>query len=97
MHISRSLGLVAAALLSLASVMPARAQQVVLKVHHFLPSTSNAQVNMIQPWCDKIAKESSDRLKCQIYAAMQLGGTPPQLFDQARDGVADIVWTVPTY
>jgi len=28
---------------------------------------------------------------------MQLGGTPPQLFDQARDGVADIVWTVPTY
>ena len=28
---------------------------------------------------------------------MQLGGTPPQLFDQARDGVADIVWTLPTY
>ncbi len=28
---------------------------------------------------------------------MQLGGTPAQLFDQARDGVADIVWTLPTY
>jgi TRAP-type C4-dicarboxylate transport system substrate-binding protein len=28
---------------------------------------------------------------------MQLGGTPAQLFDQARDGVADIIWTVPTY
>jgi TRAP-type C4-dicarboxylate transport system substrate-binding protein len=28
---------------------------------------------------------------------MQLAGTPPQLFDQARDGVADIIWTVPTY
>jgi TRAP-type C4-dicarboxylate transport system substrate-binding protein len=26
---------------------------------------------------------------------MQLGGAPPQLFDQARDGVADIVWTLP--
>ena len=36
-------------------------------------------------------------MKCQIYPAMQLGGTPPQLFDQARDGVADIVWTLPTY
>ena len=69
----------------------------VLKVHHFLSSTSNAQVTMIQPWCDKINKESNDRLKCQIYPSMQLGGTPPQLFDQARDGVADIVWTVPTY
>ena len=24
---------------------------------------------------------------------MQLGGTPPQLIDQAIDGVADIIWT----
>jgi TRAP-type C4-dicarboxylate transport system substrate-binding protein len=51
----------------------------------------------LQPWCDKINKESKDRLKCQIYPAMQLGGTPPQLFDQVRDGVVDITWTVPTY
>ena len=28
---------------------------------------------------------------------MQLGGTPPQLLTQARDGVADIVWTLPGY
>ncbi len=26
---------------------------------------------------------------------MQPGGAPPQLYDQARDGVADIVWTLP--
>jgi TRAP-type C4-dicarboxylate transport system substrate-binding protein len=26
---------------------------------------------------------------------MQLGGAPPQLYDQARDGVVDIVWTLP--
>ena len=26
---------------------------------------------------------------------MQLGGTPPQLYDQAQDGVVDIVWTLP--
>ena len=69
----------------------------VLKVHHFLPGTSNVHVNLIQPWCDKIGKESGGKLKCQIYPAMQLGGTPPQLFDQAKDGVADIVWTIPTY
>jgi TRAP-type C4-dicarboxylate transport system substrate-binding protein len=75
----------------------AHAQQVLLRVHHFLPSTSSAHVKLIQPWCDKIAKESGDKLKCQIYPAMQLGGTPAQLFDQVRDGVADVVWTVPTY
>jgi TRAP-type C4-dicarboxylate transport system substrate-binding protein len=75
----------------------AMAQEITLKVHHFLPPGSNAHVNLIGPWCDKINKESNNRLKCQIYPAMQLGGTPPQLFDQAKDGVADIVWTLPTY
>ncbi len=75
----------------------AQAQQITLKVHHFLPSTSSSQVHLIGPWCEKINKASNDRLKCQIYPSMQLGGTPPQLFDQARDGVVDIIWTVPTY
>jgi TRAP-type C4-dicarboxylate transport system substrate-binding protein len=28
---------------------------------------------------------------------MQLGGSPAQLFDQARDGVADLAWTLPSY
>ncbi|MDK9702131.1 MAG: TRAP transporter substrate-binding protein [Sulfuritalea sp.] len=88
-------GLIAAA--ALAAAGTAMAQEVTLKVHHFLPPSSNAHANLIVPWCDKIAKESAGKLKCQIYPAMQLGGTPPQLFDQARDGVADIVWTLPTY
>uniref|UniRef100_UPI003341025B TRAP transporter substrate-binding protein n=1 Tax=Castellaniella defragrans TaxID=75697 RepID=UPI003341025B len=71
--------------------------KVVLKVAHFLPATANAQVRMIQPWCDKVARESNARIVCQIYPAMQLGGTPAQLFDQAKDGVADVVWTLQTY
>lgn len=89
--------LAAAAAFAAGTLAPAMAQQVVLKVHHFLPATSNVQKNIIEPWCDRVAKESADRLKCQIYPSMQLGGTPAQLFDQARDGVADIVWTLPTY
>lgn len=68
-----------------------------LRVHHFLPPASNAQVKLIEPWCEKISAESAGRLKCQIYPAMQLGGTPAQLFDQAKDGVADIVWALPGY
>jgi TRAP-type transport system periplasmic protein len=28
---------------------------------------------------------------------MQLGGSPPQLFNQAKDGIADVVWTVAGY
>jgi TRAP-type C4-dicarboxylate transport system substrate-binding protein len=75
----------------------AGAQEVTLKVHHFLPPPSNPHQNFMVPWCDKIARESGGKLKCQLYPAMQLGGTPPQLYDQAKDGVADIVWTLPGY
>ena len=75
----------------------ANAQEVVLKVEHFVGPNATAHVQLLGPWCDKIGKESGGKLKCQIYPAMQLGGTPPQLFDQARDGVVDVVWTIPTY
>jgi len=73
------------------------AQPVVLKVAHFLPPNANAHQKIIVPWCSKVERESAGELKCEIYPAMQLGGTPPQLLDQVRDGVADIVWSVPTY
>jgi TRAP-type C4-dicarboxylate transport system substrate-binding protein len=88
--------LLAATVLAI-SAGSALAQEVTLKVHHFLSPNATSQKLFLGPWCEKIAKESNNRLKCQIYPAMQLGGTPPQLFDQAKDGVADIVWTVPTY
>ncbi|MEO8485930.1 MAG: TRAP transporter substrate-binding protein [Betaproteobacteria bacterium] len=91
----RSRRLVAAAL-ALAA-LPALAQDVTLKVHHFWPPGAMPPSTLLVPWCDRIAKESSNRMKCQIYPAMQLGGTPPQLIDQAKDGVADIVWTLPGY
>jgi len=92
-----TLRLTAAALLGLAASAPLLAQEITLKVAHFLPPPSTAHAKLIVPWCDKIGKESGGKLKCQIYPAMQLGGTPPQLFDQAKDGVADLVWTLPGY
>ena len=73
------------------------AQEVTLKIHHFLPPRGTIQAQVFEPWCEKLGKESAGRIKCQIYPSMQLGGSPPQLFDQARDGVADIIWTIPTY
>lgn len=79
------------------AAVAASAQVVTLKVHHFLPAGSAAQTMFIKPWCDKIAAESGDKMKCQIYPSMQLGGTPPQLFDQVKDGVVDIIWVLPGY
>lgn len=73
------------------------AAQVVLKVHHFLPPGSTTHAKLLVPWCERIEREAAGRLKCQLYPSMQLGGTAPQLYDQVRDGVADIVWTLPGY
>ncbi len=81
----------------LTAAMVASADTVTLKVHHFLPAGSYAQTMFIKPWCDRIALDSGDRLKCQIYPSMQLGGTPPQLFDQVKDGIVDVIWTLPGY
>ena len=80
-----------------AVAIPAAAQEITLKVHHFWPPGAMPPSTLLVPWCDRIAKDSGNRLKCQIYPAMQLGGAPPQLIDQAKDGVADIVWTLPGY
>lgn len=87
-----------AALLALAIAATASAQApVTLKVHHFLPPGSTTHAKLLVPWCERIEREAAGRLKCQLYPSMQLGGTAPQLFDQARDGIADIVWTLPGY
>lgn len=94
---NRYLRHVLVAALLLAGVSASWGQQVLLKVAHFLPPGSTAHAKFITPWCDKVNQESAGQLKCQIYPAMQLGGTPPQLIDQVRDGIADIVWTLPGY
>jgi TRAP-type C4-dicarboxylate transport system substrate-binding protein len=75
----------------------AHAQEITLKVAHFLPTSSTTHAKFIVPWCERIQAQSKGRLRCQIFPSMQLGGTPPQLYDQARDGIADIVWTLPGY
>lgn len=75
----------------------ALAAEVVLKVAHFYPPAGIQQRKVLEPWCEKIKAASSGRMECQIYPSMQLGGTPSQLYQQAADGVADIVWTVPGY
>lgn len=71
--------------------------EVTLKVHHFLPPVANTHTKVIKPWADMIEKDSNGRIKVEIYPSMQLGGKPPQLLDQVRDGVVDVVWALPAY
>lgn len=68
---------------------------VTLKFHTFMAPMSNVWLNMHKAWMDKVEKDSGGRIKFEGYPAMQLGGTPVQLYDQAKDGVVDISWTLP--
>jgi TRAP-type C4-dicarboxylate transport system substrate-binding protein len=86
-----------AALAAPAFVRLASAQtpQVVLKLHHFLAPTSNAQARFLSPWARKVEKDSGRRIRIDLYPNMQLGGTASLLYDQVRDGAVDIAWTLP--
>ncbi|MDQ6681545.1 MAG: TRAP transporter substrate-binding protein [Pseudomonadota bacterium] len=85
----------AAATLGAPSLSGLAQQAVTLKFHTFMAPQSNVWLTMHKPWMDKVEKDSGGRIKFEAYPAMQLGGTPVQLYDQARDGVVDVVWTLP--
>ena len=85
----------AAAALGVSHLSGLAQQTVTLKFHTFMAPMSNVWLGMHKPWMEKVEKDSGGRIKFEAYPAMQLGGTPVQLYDQARDGVVDIVWTLP--
>jgi len=72
-------------------------QPVTLRLHQMLPPQATIPARALVPWAQKVEAESGGRIKVQLFHAMQLGGAPPQLFDQARDGVVDLTWTVLGY
>ncbi len=89
--------LAATAVLAVSLASAAAAQDVTLRVHHFLPPTSTTHADFLVPWAERITDQSAGRIAVEIYPSMGLGGAPPSLFDQAREGVADVIWTLPGY
>jgi TRAP-type C4-dicarboxylate transport system substrate-binding protein len=82
---------------NLLSAAPVAAQEIVLKAHHLVPPVAIAHREMLAPWAEKVERESGGRIRIDIYPSMHLGGQPPALIDQVREGVVDIVWTLPGY
>jgi TRAP-type C4-dicarboxylate transport system substrate-binding protein len=75
----------------------AAAQTINLKLHHFLGPKAPAHTQMLVPWAERVEKASGGKVKIEVFPSMALGGKPPQLINQARDGVVDMVWTVNGY
>jgi TRAP-type transport system periplasmic protein len=74
----------------------ADAPQFTFKLHHAMSAVSSAHDRFLAPWARKVEADSAGRIRIDLFPSMQLGGQPAQLFDQARDGFADIVWTMPS-
>ncbi len=71
--------------------------EVTLRFQHFISPKGSVPKSFMVPWAQKIEKESGGRIKIEIYPGMQLGGKPPALYDQIRDGVIDGGWAIPAY
>jgi TRAP-type C4-dicarboxylate transport system substrate-binding protein len=90
-------GVAIAALSAGFTATTAAAQEVTLKLHQFLPAQANVPKLILDVWAANVERDSGGRIKIDSYPSMQLGGRPPELMDQAIDGVADIIWTVVGY
>ena len=75
----------------------AGAAEVTLRMHTFIPPVANPSKTFLIPWAKTVGEASGGKLKVQPFWAMQLGGKAPQLLDQVRDGVVDIVWALPGF
>lgn len=75
----------------------ASAQEFTFKLHHLLGAKAPAQTQMLEPWAKAVEANSGGRVKIEIYPNMTLGGRPPELIQQVRDGVVDLIWTVNGY
>ena len=89
--------LAAAALFGLGAIASAQEPEFTLKLHHFLGPKAPAHTQMLEPWAKRVEADSGGRIRIEIYPSMSLGGAPPQLIRQVRDGVVDIVWTLNGY
>lgn len=91
------LAALAAAASTLCLVTTAVAQEYTFRLHHFLGAQAPAQTKMLEPWAKAVEENSGGRVKIEIYPAMTLGGRPPELVQQARDGIVDLIWTANGY
>lgn len=97
MHRRTFFGALTVAASSLAFASVATAQDYTFRLHHFLGQQAPAQTKMLEPWAKAVEENSGGRVKIEIFPSMTLGGRPPELIQQARDGIVDLVWTVNGY
>lgn len=95
----KTLATLAAVALSAAAfgATTASAADITLRCQHFISPKGAIPSRFMTPWIKKVEDETGGKLKIELYPGMQLGGKPPALFDQIKDGVIDCGWALPAY
>jgi TRAP-type transport system periplasmic protein len=75
----------------------ASAETTTLRLHQFLPPVATVPKHILKPWAERVEAASNGSLKIEHFDGMSLGGRPPELMDQAIDGVVDMSMTVVGY
>ncbi len=75
---------------------PALAQEVSLRLHTFVPPPSRSFKNLTW-WAKKVEKDSGNKIQIKLFPSRQLGGKPSELYDQARKGFVDFIYSLPGY
>jgi len=75
----------------------AQAQDVTIRVHHFMSQKAPLHSKFLVPFAESVAAASDGRIKIELYDSMSLGGRPGDLYDQAVDGAVEAVLTLPGY
>jgi len=82
----------------LTAIVPifAQAQDVTLRLSHWVPAGIAPASKGIEPWAKDVEAASDGRISVQIFPAQQLGKAPDH-YDMARQGIVDLAWINPGY
>lgn len=75
----------------------AQAQDVTIRIHHFMSQKAPLHSQFLVPFAGNVAAASDGRIKVELFDSMSLGGTPGDLYTQAVDGAVEAVLTLPGY
>jgi len=84
------------AAIALALPLAAQAQDVTLRLSHWVPAGIAPAAKGIEPWARAVEEASEGRIAIQIFPAQQLGKAPDH-YDMARQGIVDMAWVNPGY
>lgn len=75
---------------------PKTSQTYNLKYAHFMPASSWQNQKLFKNWAKSVNEASNGKLNITIFPAQTLGKAPAG-YDNAKNGITDIAWTVQGY